>query len=336
MWVFVCLYNPHKRNKSVCCNAIETVMNELSKCKYKMKFLIGDLNINCLNEMDSKCLKDVSEVHGLTHIVKQPTCQKSEHGTLLDVILTTNTVRIGKAFNLINDISDFHNIVGFSSKLSLPQNNQDKIIYRYYKHFEETLFKNDVAIAPFHVAEIFDDINDQYYFTETLFKDVIELHAPLKSRKPLNFPSPFMNSELRKTIHYKAMLRNKYFRKGRHNASWEEYRKVRNKCNKLKAKSIRYYFDKKCSSDSNTNQSFWKTIKPFVSDRVNKNNECITLRENEQIISEPRRVSEIFNEYFCNVAKDIGPNDVLTSHDTIASMVDKLKKTFKHKINHGK
>ena len=41
----------------------------------------------------------------------------------------------------------------------------------------------DLSFVPFHIADIFDDINDEYWVYETLFKDVINEHAPLKTRR---------------------------------------------------------------------------------------------------------------------------------------------------------
>ena len=53
MWLFVCLYNPHKSNKVVCCNAIDIILNELSKYDYKMNVLLGALNMYCQNATES-------------------------------------------------------------------------------------------------------------------------------------------------------------------------------------------------------------------------------------------------------------------------------------------
>ena len=53
-----------------------------------------------------------------------------------------------------------------------------------------------------------------------------------------------------------------------------------------------------------------------------KTNENIVLRENDELITKPDLISEIFNEYFCNVAMDIGSQDFLTQDDNISSICD--------------
>ena len=36
--------------------------------------------------------------------------------------------------------------------------------------------------APFHVGNIFDDVDDSLWFCETLMRDVMDEHAPLKTK----------------------------------------------------------------------------------------------------------------------------------------------------------
>ena len=135
-----------------------------------------------------------------------------------------------------------------------------------------------------------------------------------------------MNAELRETIYYKAMLRNKYFRNGRNKHSWEDYRKIRNKTTKIRAKSVQNYFNKNCSSKNDENDTtFYKTIKPFISAREKTQSSSITLRESNAIVDDSHKVCNILNVYFRNVAKDRGPDDRLTEEDTMSSIVLKFQ-----------
>ena len=84
------------------------------------------------------------------------------------------------------------------------------ITYRSYRKFDDDIFKRDIAHAPFHVAEIFDDLDDKFWFYETLSNELLNSHAPLKKRKPKPNPVPFMNSKYRKACHSKAMAHNKF------------------------------------------------------------------------------------------------------------------------------
>ncbi len=56
----------------------------------------------------------------------------------------------------------------------------------------------DLEIAPFHVEEIFNDVEDQYFFFSTMYSNIT--NVPLKTRNVKPNPPPFMNSTYKKAI----------------------------------------------------------------------------------------------------------------------------------------
>ena len=75
-----------------------------------------------------------------------------------------------------------------------------------------------------------EQVNETYQKYESEFINVLNKHAPLKSRYPRRKPLPCMNGELRKVIYRKPMLYSQYT-KNRNNQTWEKFRgtyKVRN------------------------------------------------------------------------------------------------------------
>ena len=150
--------------------------------------------------------------------------------------------------NLNTGMSDFHHLVGFATKITVPNARNAFVTYRSYKKFNETEFRQDVANAPCQVSEIFDDIEDKYWFYETLTNEIINSHAPLKKRKTVANPVPFMNSAYRKACYQKSMAHNRYFKMGKTHALWQKYRKARNHAAKLRAASVKHFFDTRCNS----------------------------------------------------------------------------------------
>ena len=215
-------------------------------------------------------------------------------------------------------------LVGFSTRLQFPRNHKDMIVYRSYKHFDEIAYKKDMADIPHHVGEVFDDIDDRCWFTQTLISSVINEHAPMKKKKPVKKPVPFMNSQLRKVCHRKAMLQNRYFKGGRKKQDWEAYRRVRNLSTKLKAKSMRYYFDSKCNEiHKNKPRKFWDTIKPFVSGKSKNNNECGMLNINGTVCNDSYVISQEFNNHICNIVKDICKEPPLMNDECLQDIFSK-------------
>ena len=130
----------------------------------------------------SSLIKNICDIYGLRNLIKDPTCHKGPISTLLDVILVSNPKRYVGVLNEKFDISDQHKIIGAATWRHAPFQKPKKIYYRSYKHFCENDYLNDIASAPFHVAHVFDDIDDIAWFHSSLIRNVIDSHAPIKSK----------------------------------------------------------------------------------------------------------------------------------------------------------
>ena len=79
--------------------------------------------------------------------------------------------------------------------------------------------------------------------------------------------------------------------------------------------SLTNYFVKHCEKQD---KNFWNAVSTFMSDKKYHNGGNITLNENGETITDVSRVSEIFNDFFLNIAMDIGFNDdVISASDAI-------------------
>ena len=46
--------------------------------------------------------------------------------------------------------------------MHVPRNTNRLIYYQSYIQFDETSFKHDLEIAPFHVGDMFDEVDDTF------------------------------------------------------------------------------------------------------------------------------------------------------------------------------
>ena len=51
-----------------------------------------------------------------------------------------------------------------------------------------------------------DDVNRAYSKFEASFIEIIDKHIPIKKRKPVAYPVPYMNQNLRNAIYKKFMM----------------------------------------------------------------------------------------------------------------------------------
>lgn len=282
--------------------------------------MMGDFNVDV--SKTNHCLTNVFEIHGVKNIVNTPTCFKNfASPSTIDLVVTNVPKRIKQTVCIDTGLSDFHNMVCFSTRMNVKPLKPKHIIYRSYKNFDNDKYVQDLGRVPFQVAEIFDSIDDSYWLCQELIKDVINDHAPLKQRVLKHKQVPYMNSVLRKSINARNMLRRRYD-KCTTAVNWEKYRVQRNRVTKLRKESKTKYMKDKCTSVSNNNKDFWKMVKPLMSNKTKGADTDIVLFNNKTVISDPVKASNIFNEYFVNVAASIGKSDEITGQETFNDIVE--------------
>ena len=143
-----------------------------------------------------------------------------------------------------------------------------------------------------------------------------------------------MNSQPRKTIYGRNMARNKFRKYG--STYWEDNRIQRNKVVAIRKASIAKYFSQKCSSHD---KSFYSIVSPFMTDKRHRNNNNFVLQENGKIVIDDKLVANIFNDYFCNIASQIGFHDpITTTHDIVSKhryhpSIKKIRETYSVEAN---
>ena len=100
-------------------------------------------------------------MHGITFL-SIPTRIGKTSSTLLDLILTNNSRRIFSSGVVDADISD-HFLIYTILRATAPRLRSRKIQLRSLKNFDQDLFLRDLHNVPFHVMEVFDDIDDKQY-----------------------------------------------------------------------------------------------------------------------------------------------------------------------------
>ena len=112
------------------------------------------------------------------------------------------------------------------------------IIYRDYKHFDVTLFRNEL-LEELNTVQISQLDNEIF---EDICVKVINIHAPLKEKHVRANNSPFMNKTLSKAVMTRTRLRNKFL-KNPTDENRVKYTKYRNYCTRLFRKQKKIYYN---------------------------------------------------------------------------------------------
>ena len=123
-----------------------------------------------------------------------------------------------------------------------------------------------------------------------------------------------MTKKLRKEIMKRSTLKHN-FKKNRNRENWCKYKTQRNYCVNLLRKSKKQYFSNINVSDVTDNKSFWKSVKPYFSNKGSNSNK-ITLVENDAIITNDRVMSKTMNKFFINTTKKLNLKPFKNSADT--------------------
>ena len=68
---------------------------------------------------------------------------------------------------------------------------------RSYKHFSPENFINDLQFAPFCLVGSVDDPNEALDIFMSLFKEIADIHAPLRKYTVKTKPAPWLTDYLR-------------------------------------------------------------------------------------------------------------------------------------------
>ena len=135
-----------------------------------------------------------------------------------------------------------------------------------------------------------------YELFETMVMEVLNKHAPIKEKFVRANNAPFMFRVLSKAITNRSRLRNKFL-KNPNDTNKMAYKRHRNYCvNLLRREKKRYYgnLDFKLITD---NKKFWKTMKPFFSEKNSAEKKIVLLNEGE-IIFNDKSIAELMNTFF--------------------------------------
>ncbi len=231
------------------------------------------------------------------------TCFKTPIGTLLNVIVTSNSNQFLQSGSLNTGLSDFHHLVYDVLHTGFPKASPWRVCYRPFKNINVENYNADAAQAPFHVMEIFEDIDDSTWFYDMMHRDIPDSHAPLKSRMIRPNQSPFMNSALRKAAHRKAQLQNKANRFP-NTIHFEKYRVQRIKTTSIRRKAIKGFYGENCNVNCRNYTNYYKAIKPFMGKNA-QNSDSIQLLQNDRLVTDPVQVANVFNDFQVNITKHI-------------------------------
>ena len=131
-------------------------------------------------------------------------------------------------------------------------------IYPGHRNFKEGMFKEDFSTLPLSVISYSDDPDEQLETLNTLISECLERHAPLRKVRVTRPPAPWMKDPLIEELQKKRDDARFTAHQTSTDATWHEFRSVRNKL-KSAIRTARKVFIEKALY-SNKSREVWKVI----------------------------------------------------------------------------
>ena len=286
-WLVISIYAPPKQNTSQFLNNLSVGLDFYSTM-YCNILVMGDFNV----EPQLPIMRSFLESQNLHNHMKEKTCWKSKTGSCIDLILSNKKFSFQHTGVVETGLSDHHLLIYSMLKTNFIKLPPQRYTYRNYKKLNEHDFIRDLQYnLKQHIIFNYGDF-------EFIFSNLLQKHAPLKTKFFRDNNSPHMSKELRKTIMKRSRLKNIANRTGSP-LDFNNYKKQRNLVVSLNKKQKKAFFNS-IDLDSDGNKSFWKACKPLFS-KVDAMGERIILVEGDEIINNDNKIATVFNEYFNSI-----------------------------------
>ena len=275
--------------------------------------ILGDFNV----EINDPKLQTFCEMYNFTSLIKQLTYYKNpDKPSCIDFILT-NVPRMFQSTCVIETrLSDFHLMTITVTRKTFKKVRPRIINYKSFKHFSNEAFR--ISLEKKLSREVYVNNYDGLERFCKIRMDTLDKVAPIKRKYASGNQMPFMTKELSKKIMARSRL-NKYLT-DKTVENRLSYTQQRNKCVALLRNTKKNYYENTDEKEVTDNKKFWRTMKPYLSDKSVKSDK-IHLNENGNLITGESETAEVLNNFFSNIVKKLK----IPEYENLNSNIENIK-----------
>ena len=315
--------------------------NSLSKTigiliEQKKQFILGgDVNINLLS--DSKFVasyKNDITSQGVVQLTQLPTRITSCHTSLIDHLYTNMEEHKFNTNCLSYNISDHLPVLTLLNSHTTNQTINKRKFIRDMTKFNSEKFMNELQQNILNIdINTSTSGNELWNEFDCILNTTFNKYAPLRMQSRKEFKkstSPWITNEIIQQIKIKEKLYKKSLTK-KDPSHWIKFKSHRNKVTRLIEEAKRNYYKLEIDKTKSNPRKLWRTLNNIINLKKNTNpTSNINIYDStDSLVSEPKKVSTVFNHFFANVGKELSKNiDPITTND-------QHKLTNKHPIKNS-
>ena len=309
------IYRPPSSDKKKFNTELEKLLNNIEKEK-KYAFLMGDYNINTLNEMqESETLNqefsNIFSSHYYHKLINLPTRERKNSSTLLDNIYTNipdcyNTCTSGVLRFFTQ--SDHYPVFTIRKDVQSPKP-KTHISKRCHSYKNIANFKKHMNSINWNHIYNSNTIKLQF---ECFINNVINIFKqsfPIESIK-INYKNrnPWINKNLKNVI----KIRDKLYLLSKQiptQSNKDNYKKYKNMNLSNQRNAERNYYKEQFDLHKTDLKRSWNIIKSIINKEDNRRSaKDIVFLINNKYISDGKMIANTFNNYFVNVGSSLAKN----------------------------
>ena len=267
----------------------------------KEVILLGDLNVNYLNDKDNKKIKSIIHSHGFYQIIKKPTRITAESKTLIDIIATNNPASISASDVIATSLSD-HDMVGCVRKLHNLKFSPKTIKCRDYKKYNPVEMNKDFERVNWNLVLNSTNVNMAVNYFNNIVRQIFDKHAPHIIKRVKGHPCPWLNNDIKSEMNTRDQMLRKA-RKYNKEDDWVAYKRLRNRCTNMLKQAKSNYHKNLINENSFNPKGFWNAVKnifPTKSKGISGANIPSMDKKDKK-----KNSTEHFREYFSSVVQKL-------------------------------
>lgn len=271
----------------------------------KETMIVGDINCDIAESaIDPLCAptKFLYDAYQFSQLITDYTRVTDRSKTLIDHLLSNEPQNIVDAGVIKTCISDHYLIYGVR-KFQTIKSEPKYVESRNMKNFDSQSFVSDLQNAQWGLLSQCNDTNEMVFVWEKLFTDILDVHAPLRKKRVKNKASPWLTPEIKKLMYKRDFLKKKSI-SNKSRSTFEAYKRVRNQINTAIKKAKVNYLTNEIDYDSQSSWHTWRAINTLLG-RKSKVTGVKELNVEENIVTDPRIISDTFNVHFSTVGSKI-------------------------------
>ena len=296
----------------------------------KEMYILGDLNCNLLQEkllfnIPTKKLDSLYELYQLTQLINEPTRITITTTSLIDHIVTNTPEKISHSGVVHTGISD-HSLVYAIRKIRVFQKVEDFVEIRNMKNFNETKFVDELLNQHWEYIYFFgEEPNSMWEIWKELFLEVLNKHAPLQHKRIRSSKVPWITNKIKGLINTRDNLKRKAIIT-KLETDLLNYKRTRNQVNIALRNAKKNYYSTKIAGQKFNPKKAWKSINNLLGKQAT-HPEVNELILEENILNNPKDISEGFNNYFSNIGHNLA-SQIDTSNCNFETYVKKATSEF--------